>query len=88
MRVSEITLGEVWDRIWLSKCPFIRILWENNEIWNDDADIECWLNPEEAIKKWAEEYPTWRNFIVDSIEFDVVDYHHFEINIYGEWVME
>lgn len=84
MQVSEITLGEVWDKIWQSKCPFVRILWENCEIWNDDADIECWLNPEEAIKNWEKEYPTWRNFIVNSIVFDVVDYHHFEINIYGD----
>lgn len=77
---------EVWNKIWFVRTGAIKFLWNDEVIWDDEADVSVWLTPLEALEKFEKKHPNWRNYIVNSVRFDIVDYHHSIVYFSGQEV--
>lgn len=70
----------------LMGCSMIQIYWNDEIIWDDNVDIEDWVAFPFAFKKWKERNPNYKNYMVENINIEIVEFHHSIVRMYGKEV--
>lgn len=83
MMASEITLVEAWNKCW-DTCAPIKWYWNDELIWDDTVDYNEWISPKDAFRIFVVGHPKYREYMVHSLNIEIVDYHHSVVHMYGE----
>lgn len=79
---STINIVEAWNKCMEAFSP-IQIYWNDEIIWDDNVELNKWENPKAAFSLWAACHPNYKNYMVESINIEIVEFHHSIVRMYG-----